>query len=365
LVLAALIFALLAGTAAAQTSQERPADWDKIVEAAKNEGKVVVSIPPSRKLRRGMEVAFTRRHRIAIEFVPTRSSASIQKIISETKKGMPYVDLHIGSTESAVPGLLAEKALDPVEAYLVLPEIKDPKQWWGGHIWMDNAKRFIYAFAAYQPVSLWCNANQYQPAEFQSFDDLLNPRLQGKIGISDPRAPGPGNALWSHMLSVKGEGYLRKLVAQSLSVTRDRRSLGDNLGSGKIAAALGIGYSELLPFIKAGLPVVPLPYPNEGLFATGGYGHLMIIKNPPHPNAARVFANWLLGRDGQEIFGRSMGIGSRRLNVPTKWLKEFGVIAAKDSLTVEQFHQLENQSEEKVHKLRERGTAAARKLLGS
>ena len=113
-------------------------------------------------------------------------------MISETKAGIQYVDLHIGGTESAVIGLLAEKALDPVEPYFVLPEVKDPKQWWGGHMWVDNAKRFIYAFAAYQTVSLWYNPNEYKPAEFQSFDDLLNPKLQGKIGISDPRTPGFG-----------------------------------------------------------------------------------------------------------------------------------------------------------------------------
>jgi ABC-type Fe3+ transport system substrate-binding protein len=141
--------------------------------------------------------------------------------------------------------------------------------------------------------------------------------------------------------------------------------LGENLSSGKVAVALGISYSELLPFIKAGLPVVPLPYPKEGLYTTGGSGHLMVIKNPPHPNATKVFANWLLERDGQELFGRSMGIGSRRLDVDTKWLKEFGVIASKDSLTVEQFDRLENQSEEKVYKLRELGAAVARRLLGS
>jgi iron(III) transport system substrate-binding protein len=365
LVVAALILAHLVGTAAAQTGQGQPAEWDKIVEAAKKEGKVVVSIPPSRKLRRGMEVAFTRRYGIGVEFVSARSSASIEKIISETKAGIQYVDLHVGGTESAVTGLLAEKALDPVEPYFVLQEVKDPKQWWGGHIWVDNAKRFSYAFAAYQTVSLWCNPNEYKPAEFQSFDDLLNPKLQGKIGISDPRTPGSGNSMWSHMLSVKGEEYLKKFVAQKLFVVRDLRLLGENLSSGKIAVTLGIGYSELLPFIKAGLPVVPLPYPKEGLYTTGGYGHLMVIKNPPHPNAAKVFANWLLGRDGQEIFSRSMGIGSRRFDVDTKWLKEFGVIASKDSLTVEQFYRLENQSEEKIYKLREPAAAAARRLLGS
>jgi hypothetical protein len=46
-------------------------------------------------------------------------------------------------------------------------------------------------------------------------------------------------------------------------------------------------------------------------------------------------------------------------------LKEFGVIASKDSLTVEQFYRLENQSEEKIHKFREPAAAAARRLLGS
>jgi ABC-type Fe3+ transport system substrate-binding protein len=171
--------------------------------------------------------------------------------------------------------------------------------------------------------------------------------------------------MWSHMLAVKGEEYLKKFVAQKLFVTRDLRLLGENLSSGKLAVTLGIGYAELLPFIKAGSPVVPLPYPNEGLHTTVGNGNLMVIKNPPHPNAAKVFANWLLGRDGQQIFGRSMGVGSRRLDVDTKWLKDFGVIASKDSLTVEQFYRLENQSEEKIYKLREPAAAAARRLLGS
>src|SRR5919112_190435 len=85
LVVTALILVYLVGSAAAQTRQGQPGEWDKIVEAAKKEGKVVVSIPPSRKLRRGMEVAFTRRYGIGVEFVSVRSSASIQKMISETK----------------------------------------------------------------------------------------------------------------------------------------------------------------------------------------------------------------------------------------------------------------------------------------
>jgi ABC-type Fe3+ transport system substrate-binding protein len=351
--------------AAAQTGQSKPAEWDKIVEAARKEGKVVASIPPSPELRKGMQLAFTRRYGIEAEFAPARGGAIIQRMVSEAKAGVQYFDVHIGGTESAVASLLAEKVIEPVEPYFILPEVKDPKQWWGGHMWVDNAKRFIYPFVAYQTVSLWCNPNEYKPAEFQSFDDLLNPKLQNKIGLSDPRTPGAGNSMWSHMLAIKGEEYLKRLMAQKPFVARDLRLLGENLSKGKIAVTVGIGYSELFPFIKAGLPIAPLPTPREGVFATSGYGNLMIFKNTPHPNAAKVFVNWLLSRDGQEIFGRAMGVASRRLDVDTRWTKEFGVIGAKDGLSLEQYRRLENQSEDKVYQLREPGSVAARKLLGS
>jgi len=353
------------GLILAQTSQDRSTDWHKIVQAGKKEGKVVASIPPSAELRKLMELTFPKRYGIGVEFVPARGGTIIRRMVDESKAGVQYFDVHIGGTESIITGLLPENVLEPVEPYFVLPEVRDPKQWWGGHIWADNAKRFLYAFVAYQTVSLWSNSNEYKPAEFRGFDDLLNPKLQGKIGISDPRTPGSGSSMWSYMNYIKGEEYLKRLVAQRLFVTRDLRLLADNLAKGKIAVTSGIGYSEFLPFIKAGLSVTPLPVPKEGLYVSGGYGHLTILKNPPHPNATKVFVNWLLGRDGQEIFTRGMGVGSRRLDIDTKWLKEFGIIASKDvPLTMEQFHKLENQSEEKIYKVREPGAAVARKLLG-
>jgi iron(III) transport system substrate-binding protein len=346
-------------------AQSRSAEWDKIVEAARKEGKVVASIPPSAELRKLMELSFTRQHGIGVEFIPARGGSVIQRIVNEAKAGVRYFDLHIGGTESVITGLLPENILDGVEPYLILPEVKDPKQWWGGHLWADNAKRFLYIFVAYQTVSLWTNPNEYNPGEFSSFDDLLSPKLRGKIGISDPRTPGSGSSMWSYMLYIKGEEYLKRFVAQKLFVTRDLRLLAENLAKGKIAVTSGIGYSEFLPFIKVKLPVTPLPMPKEGLYVSGGYGHLTVLKNPPHPNAAKVFVNWLLSRDGQEVFTRGMGVGSRRLDVDTRWLKDYGVVAAKDFLTLDQYHKYENQSEDKIYKIREPGAAMARKLFGS
>jgi ABC-type Fe3+ transport system substrate-binding protein len=250
-----------------------------------------------------------------------------------------------------------------IEPWFILPEVKDPKNWWGGHIWIDNAKRFVYAFQAYQTENTWYNTELMKPEEIRSFDDLLDPKWKGKIGFLDPRTPGSGASIWSYLREIKGEEYLKRLVAQNMLIGRDQRLLAENLAKGKIALVIGLTYYSLVSFFKVGLPVKPLPNPREGVYVSGGSGHLTIIKNPPHPNATKIFVNWLLGKEGQDLFSKAMGQATRRLDVDTRALKEFGVIAAKDSITLDQYYKLENQSEEKVYKVRDPGAQLARKLL--
>ena len=360
----AAIVAAVASSAPAQTVRpSAQAEWERVLEAAKKEGRVVASIPPSAELRKGLEEAFSKRFGIVLEPVLSRGANLIGRMVDEYKAGVRYFDLHIGGTDSAVKGLLPEAILEPVEPWFIVPEVKEAKNWWGGHIWIDRAKRFIYPFDAYQTQTLTYNSDLVKPEEVRSFDDFLNPKWQGKIGLSDPRTPGSGASVWSYMLYIKGEEYLKKLVAQKLFISRDLRLLAESLVKGGVSLTMGIGYAEFNPFIKAGLPVKPLPIPKEGIYATAGYGNLTIIKTAPHPNAAKLFVNWFLGKEGQEIFSRAMGEATRRLDVETKWLKEFGVLAAKDGLTLEQYYKMENQSEDKVYSVRDPGAALARKLL--
>ncbi len=245
----------------------------------------------------------------------------------------------------------------------MLPEVKDPKNWWGGHMWIDKAKKYIYGFQAYTYANIWYNTKLLKPEEIRSYDDLLDPKWKGKIGILDPRYPGAGDATFSYLLMVKGEEYIRKLAGQDLLVDRNQRQLAEATARGKITLVLGITEYTFKPLMKAGLPVEPLPTPREGTYTTGGSGHLTIIKEPPHPNATKVFVNWLLAKEGQEIFSKAMGQGSRRLDVDSKWLAEVGVKAAKDFLTFEQFLARENQSEEKVETVRGPAMKLARKLF--
>jgi len=148
-------FALLGtgGLHAGEAKPSSPVEWERTLEAAKKEGKVVVSVPASAELRRGIEKVFKQRFGIDVE-VNTGSAASVVgKIRQESKSSAPYFDLHMGGGESMITGLLAEGILAPLEPAMMLKEIKDPNNWWGGHIWLDNAKRYIYASQAYQVAS--------------------------------------------------------------------------------------------------------------------------------------------------------------------------------------------------------------------
>jgi iron(III) transport system substrate-binding protein len=269
----------------------------------------------------------------------------------------------MGGSESMVTGLLSEGILAPLEPALMLKEIRDPGNWWGGHIWVDNAKRHIYASQAHQVELIWRNTESVKPEEVRSLTDLLNPKWSGKIGYLDPRTPGAGASMWSFLWKLKGEDYLKKLAGQKLLLGRDQRVLAESLARGKIALVVALSYYSMLPFAKAGLPVKSIPIPRDESYISGGSGNVALIKGAPHPNAAKVFVNWFLGPEGQEIYSRAMGQGTRRLDVDTQWLKEFGVIAAKDNLTPDQYPKLENQSEEKILKIREPAAEVARKLL--
>jgi iron(III) transport system substrate-binding protein len=351
--------------AQAQTGQPPQSEWNKIVEAAKKEGKVVVSVPASAELRKDVERSIKQRFGIEAELIAGRAASIVGKIQQEVVAGVNSFDLHMGGSESMVSGLLSDGLLESFEPALVLPEVKDPKNWWGGHIWVDNAKRYIYSSQAYQTENMWYNTEQVKPEEIRSFNDLLNPKWSGKIGYLDPRTPGSGTSIWSFLWKLKGEEYLKKLVSQKMFLSRDQRVLAESLAKGKLALVVGLTYYSFVPYLKAGLPVKPLPNPRDEVYVSGGSGHVTILKGAPHPNAIKVFINWFLGREGQEIFGKAMGQGTRRLDVDTQWLKEFGVIAAKDSLTPDQYPKLENQSEEKVVKVREPAAEFARKLLDS
>jgi ABC-type Fe3+ transport system substrate-binding protein len=87
------------------------------------------------------------------------------------------------------------------------------------------------------------------------------------------------------------------------------------------------------------------------------------VKSSPHPNATKVFVNWLLSKEGQEVYGKAMGQATRRLDVDTRWLTEHGTRASKDFLTVEENNRLENYGEDTVTVIWTKATAIANRSV--
>ncbi len=363
LLLLTLLF-LNGAVAVAQLLQSKGSEWEGTLEAARKEGKVVVSVPTSAELRKELETGFRKSvPGIELELSVARGASNTNKMVEEQRAGLRSFDLHLGGTTSIISGPLAQNLLEPIPPLMLLPEVRDAKNWWGGHIWADNAKKYIYSFTAYVTETVWYNSTLVNPEEITSYDSLLDPKWKGKIAILDPRTPGAGESTWGFLWKAKGEQFLNKLAAQEMLVGRNLRQLGEAVARGKAALSIGLSYYTYLPFIKAGLPVRPLSAVKEGFYAASGSGNVTVLRGAPHPNAAGVFLHWLLSKEGQTAFTKAMGQPTRRHDVDTQWTKEFGHVAAKEALTPEKFDELENSSENVVNKVRRSAMTLAEKLF--
>ena len=232
-------------SAAAETKPAWQIEWEKTIDAAKKESKVVAGVPASAELRKSLEETFAKRFPgVEIEISTARGPTNASKIAAEHAAGVRYYDVLISGSLTPL-SLLNAGILEPIEPLLILPEVKEAKRWYGGHIFSDNAKRFLYSFQAYQSENLWHNTQLMKADEFRSFDDLLNPKWKSKIGILDPRSAGSGTSTWAFFYKTKGEEFLRKLAAQELLLSRDQRILGENLAKGRLALTIGLTLLQL------------------------------------------------------------------------------------------------------------------------
>ena len=345
-------------------SAEPQDEWAKIIEAAKKEGKIVAGGPPTAILRQKYQEIFEKRFGIELELVSAPGPQNAGRATAEFKAGVRFFDVLHGGSGTLEP-LVYDNVLAPFSDYMILPEVKDPRQWWGGHMWEDNVKtnRFIYSFSADFSTPPFYNTDLVKPGELSSYDDLLLPKWKGKIGFFEPRMPSAGQGLWGFLMKIKGKDFLQKLAEQNLFISRDGKQIADALAKGTLAVGLGVSQRFVDPYIKTGLPIKPLMSIKEGMGGSNGFGTVAVMKNAPHPNAAKVYINWLLGKEGQDLYGRALTQGTRRLDVETKWLAKFDSAAAKDVMTPEEFEKVRFYGEDIITEWREPGGEFARKIL--
>lgn len=310
-----------------QSSFKQPweQEWDKIVSAAKKEGQVVVVGPPGEDVRRNLVGEFVKDFPgIEVDYSGMPGAAVVPKVKAERRAGLYTVDVHIGGTTSIITGL--KDIAQPVEPLLILPEVKDVKNWADSkHEWADSEGKFVLMFVGYQRLAAIYNPQLVEPKRMQemSYWDLTKPEFKGKIIMSDPRIAGPGQsfALFLFLHPQLGPDFYKAFAKNDVVFSRDHRQVVEWVSTGKNSIGLAVDELTLAGLKKAGIQNVRNQSRlKEGTYLTAGFGSLMVPDNVPHPNAARVYLNWFLSKKGQTAWVAGAGTPTRRLDVPVNML---------------------------------------------
>jgi ABC-type Fe3+ transport system substrate-binding protein len=311
-----LILLIAISTAAsAEPAKANSAEWDALIAAAKKEGSVRVALPnglPSL----GPMLANPFEARFGIKLSAANDNASIQmRVEQEAVAKKLTVDVTLSGAGELL-ALYPEKLLAPIKPILVEPETADEAQWRNGNIeWIDNAHAFMPMSSEWVHLDLVVNADIVKPSDIGSWRDLLDPKYKGKIIALIPTL-GAGGATARALLEDFGPDYLRDLyLGQSVKITRNARELVRSIAVGSQPIGLALLPEHLEDFRKEGFNLVRV-FPKDGRQSTsGGSANPKLIANAPHPNAAAVFINWFMSKEGQELYAANSLEPSRRLDV--------------------------------------------------
>jgi ABC-type Fe3+ transport system substrate-binding protein len=326
----ALVYFVQPRAARAQGKPQWQQKWENALREAKRESKVVVFAPPGDVLRQALTANFRKAFPdIALEYSAARGDELAGRIRAERDAGIYTIDVVISGTTTANILFKPMKALDPLEPAMLLPEVTDPKHWTQSRLdFSDPATRYNFVFASQVLPPVIYNLNQVKADDIDRLYQLLDPRWQGKIVINDPNPPGPGEqffrSIWRVLGPDKAKPFFEKLKANAGAVDRDQRRQIEWVARGKYALALGASSTVGEQLRIRGLDFGVLPeFKDYGGWITAAFGSVMLMNKAPHPNAATVFINWLLGREGQTTWTRAVNQPSHRVDVPTDHLPAY------------------------------------------
>jgi iron(III) transport system substrate-binding protein len=320
---------------AAEVPAGGDADSVKLVAAAKKEGRVSIFLYQRENIEAAVKAFEKKYPEIQVVTASTPAAETGPRIMAERRAGKFLWDVCICGPTTPFAVLYSAKALDPIKPALTLPEVLDQTKWWEGkHHYMDPEASSIFVFlGSLDMPNVYYNKNLVEPKEFKSYWDLTQSKWRGKIVALDPRQPGRprvGARILYHIPDL-GEKFLTRLFSEmDVVLSREDRQTLDWLAVGKYSLCLFCGNAEAAR--AQGLPVEEFEvyrWKETPAISSGSNGTLALMNQAPHPNAARVFINWLLSREGQASFQKIM-------NGPDLVVESMRVDIAKDPVPASQ-----------------------------
>jgi len=288
-------------------------EWSKLVAAAKQEGTVAIASggAPSRQYRPVVD-AFQKKFGLKAEISTGSATDTVNRVLAERKAGRYSMDVALISSRENNQRLVPSGSLTPITALLIHPEVLDKSGWYGGRHWYaDKESKYtlIYHVSKEDQYETWYNTDKIKEPEIASLkkqNDFFDARWKGKIagqGMGDPS--GIRQMIDSYFEPDRGPDWVRAyLTSAGVTFSDDRRILETWLVGGRFPLlAVATGSEELFMLAKKGLPIKQIFLPKQvGLIRAGGSGCcISAFDNAPHPNAAKLFINWFLSKEGQTL----------------------------------------------------------------
>ena len=288
LLAAAAVSVFAAGSAAAQTAKE----WEDVIAAGKKEREVIVyTAYLSPQTNEPIAKAFEKKYGIRITYLAARGTEIRERIRAEQTANRFIGDVLHHALSSVSTWAEEENYLNPLLGVPNAARLKEP--------FKSLADKFQVPIFTIN-YGFLINTRLVKPEdEPKKWPDLLDPKWAGKAISDDPRAAGGGAVMFRMLHDKYGKEFLAKLAAQKPVLGRDYAIMARRVAQGE--------FPLYYPYILSdysnikGLPVKYI-VPEDGV--TYGSYSTAILRNAPHPNAARLLADFYLSDEVQTIYAR-------------------------------------------------------------
>lgn len=294
--------------------------WANMLAEGKKEGLVTIYagswLPETQA---ALNEATKKKFGIDLEFAGTgQGNELVTRLEAENAAGLKVADF-ISTGTGPMLEMKSKGLLGDVKSLVLLPEVTDPKAWGGEMHFFDKDRTFIPMVSNVSRTILY-NTDLVKKGELTSYKDLLKPQYKGKIIVSDPTVASVGQSTFAFLAffawnRAEAVDFFRQLVTQQeAAITRDTQLHMETMAKGKYGVALGPSTLAARKFLIPGMPV-EVAFVKEGAPTSSANGTIVAVGKMAHPNAATVFINWLLSKEGQTIFARNQGSISQRTDV--------------------------------------------------